>query len=300
MIPVITPLYIVISAHEQCVHVTVTSHTLYIYTYLSTIFHFRFVTRIDHPVEKNTNMSSPPPPSAAVTKSRSKKNHSHHKAHKQQSRKHQRTKLHRRHHHESSPQPPQDYNTNTNTASDDDQLFYKKCPYILDSCDYNEETIKNSTAEPLQSSVRTSNGSWRNVLNLDQRYFFTTIPQIQLKIDLQLLEPVTLLPFQYQTVETNVRLNYMKNYAMFIRQQNEILAKTITISPTVQQIHPPTQSTSANISLIPHEFSIQSNHRGPLYLNLQNNLNAEVYINPSEPVASLFLNPFQCCNKIVQ
>ena len=291
MIPVITPLYIVISAHEQCVHVTVTSHTLSIY-----IFHFRFVTRIDHPVEKNTNMSSPPPPSAAVTKSRSK---SHHKAHK--SRKHhQRTKLHRRHHHESSPQPPQDYNTNTNTASNDDQLFYKKCPYILDSCDYNEETIKNSTAEPLQSSVRTSNGSWRNVLNLDQRYFFTTIPQIQLKIDLQLLEPVTLLPFQYQTVETNVRLNYMKNYAMFIRQQNEILAKTITISPTVQQIHPPTQSTSANISLIPHEFSIQSNHRGPLYLNLQNNLNAEVYINPSEPVASLFLNPFQCCNKIVQ
>ena len=294
MIPVITPLYIVISAHEQCVHVTVTSHTLYIYTYLSTIFHFRFVTRIDHPVEKNTNMSSPPPPSAAVTKSRSK---SHHKAHK--SRKHQRTKLHRRHHHESSPQPPQDYNTNTNTASDDDQLFYKKCPYILDSCDYNEETIKNSTAEPLQSSVRTSNGDWRNVLNLDQRYFFTTIPQIQLKIDLQLLEPVTLLPFQYQTVETNVRLNYMKNYAIFIRQQNEILAKTVTISPTVQ-IHPPTQSTSANISLIPHEFSIQSNHRGPLYLNLQNNLNAEVYINPSEPVASLFLNPFQCCNKIVQ
>ena len=293
MIPVITPLYIVISAHEQCVHVTVTSHTLSIY-----IFHFRFVTRIDHPVEKYTNMSSPPPPpppSAAVTKSRSK---SHHKAHK--SRKHQRTKLHRRHHHESSPQPPQDYNTNTNTASDDDQLFYNKCPYILDSCDYNEETIKNSTAEPLQSSVRTSNGSWRNVLNLDQRYFFTTIPQIQLKIDLQLLEPVTLLPFQYQTVETNVRLNYMKNYAMFIRQQNEILAKTITISPTVQQIHPPTQSTSANISLIPHEFSIQSNHRGPLYLNLQNNLNAEVYINPSEPVASLFLNPFQCCNKIVQ
>ena len=289
MIPVITPLYIVISAHEQCVHVTVTSHTLSIY-----IFHFRFVTRIDHPVEKYTNMSSPPPPSAAVTKSRSK---SHHKAHK--SRKHQRTKLHRRHHHESSPQPPpQDYITNT--ASDDDQLFYKKCPYILDSCDYNEETIKNSTAEPLQSSVRTSNGSWRNVLNLDQRYFFTTIPQIQLKIDLQLLEPVTLLPFQYQTVETNVRLNYMKNYAMFIRQQNEILAKTITISPTVQQIHPPTQSTSANISLIPHEFSIQSNHRGPLYLNLQNNLNAEVYINPSEPVASLFLNPFQCCNKIVQ
>ena len=290
MIPVITPLYIVISAHEQCVHVTVTSHTLSIY-----IFHFRFVTRIDHPVEKNTNMSSPPPPpppSAAVTKSRSK---SHHKAHK--SRKHQRTKLHRRHHHESSPQ---DYNTNTNTASDDDQLLYKKCPYILDSCDYNEETIKNSTAEPLQSSVRTSNGSWRNVLNLDQRYFFTTIPQIQLKIDLQLLEPVTLLPFQYQTVETNVRLNYMKNYAMFIRQQNEILAKTVTISPTVQQIHPPTQSTSANISLIPHEFSIQSNHRGPLYLNLQNNLNAEVYINPSEPVASLFLNPFQCCNKIVQ
>ena len=244
--------------------------------------------------------SPPPPPSAAVTKSRSKKNHSHHKAHKQSTRKHQRTKLHRRHHHESSPQPPQDYNTNTNTASDDDQLFYKKCPYILDSCDYNEETIKNSTAEPLQSSVRTSNGSWRNVLNLDQRYFFTTIPQIQLKIDLQLLEPVTLLPFQYQTVETNVRLNYMKNYAMFIRQQNEILAKTITISPTVQQIHPPTQSTSANISLIPHEFSIQSNHRGPLYLNLQNNLNAEVYINPSEPVASLFLNPFQCCNKIVQ
>ena len=244
-------------------------------------------------------MSSPPPPppSAAVTKSRSK---SHHKAHK--SRKHhQRTKLHRRHHHESSPQPPpppQDYITNT--ASDDDQLLYKKCPYILDSCDYNEETIKNSTAEPLQSSVRTSNGSWRNVLNLDQRYFFTTIPQIQLKIDLQLLEPVTLLPFQYQTVETNVRLNYMKNYAMFIRQQNEILAKTVTISPTVQQIHPPTQSTSANISLIPHEFSIQSNHRGPLYLNLQNNLNAEVYINPSEPVASLFLNPFQCCNKIVQ
>ena len=295
MIPVITPLYIVISAHEQCVHVTVTSHTLSIY-----IFHFRFVTRIDHPVEKYTNMSSPPPPppppSAAVTKSRSK---SHHKAHKQKSRKHQRTKLHRRHHHESS-QPPQDYNTNTNTASDDDQLFYKKCPYILDSCDYNEETIKNSTAEPLQSSVRTSNGSWRNVLNLDQRYFFTTIPQIQLKIDLQLLEPVTLLPFQYQTVETNVRLNYMKNYAMFIRQQNEILAKTVTISPTVQQIHPPTQSTSANISLIPHEFSIQSNHRGPLYLNLQNNLNAEVYINPSEPVASLFLNPFQCCNKIVQ
>ena len=288
MIPVITPLYIVISAHEQCVHVTVTSHTLSIY-----IFHFRFVTRIDHPVEKNTNMSSPPPPSAAVTKSRSK---SHHKAHK--SRKHhQRTKLHRRHHHE-SPQP-QDYN-NTNTASDDDQLLYKKCPYILDSCDYNEETIKNSTAEPLQSNVRTSNGSWRNVLNLDQRYFFTTIPQIQLKIDLQLLEPVTLLPFQYQTVETNVRLNYMKNYAMFIRQQNEILAKTVTISPTVQQIHPPTQSTSANISLIPHEFSIQSNHRGPLYLNLQNNLNAEVYINPSEPVASLFLNPFQCCNKIVQ
>ena len=298
MIPVITPLYIVISAHEQCVHVTVTSHTLYIYTYLSTIFHFRFVTRIDHPVEKYTNMSSPPPPppSAAVTKSRSK---SHHKAHK--SRKHQRTKLHCRHHHESSPQPPpppQDYITNT--ASDDDQLFYKKCPYILDSCDYNEETIKNSTAEPLQSSVRTSNGSWRNVLNLDQRYFFTTIPQIQLKIDLQLLEPVTLLPFQYQTVETNVRLNYMKNYAIFIRQQNEILAKTVTISPTVQQIHPPTQSTSANISLIPHEFSIQSNHRGPLYLNLQNNLNAEVYINPSEPVASLFLNPFQCCNKIVQ
>ena len=291
MIPVITPLYIVISAHEQCVHVTVTSHTLSIY-----IFHFRFVTRIDHPVEKYTNMSSPPPPSAAVTKSRSK---SHHKAHKQKSRKHQRTKLHRRHHHESSPQPPQDYNTNTNTASDDDQLFYKKCPYILDSCDYNEETIKNSTAEPLQSSVRTSNGDWRNVLNLDQRYFFTTIPQIQLKIDLQLLEPVTLLPFQYQTVETNVRLNYMKNYAMFIRQQNEILAKTVTISPTVQQIHPPTQSTSANISLIPHEFSIQSNHRGPLYLNLQNNLNAEVYINPSEPVASLFLNPFQCCNKIV-
>ena len=289
MIPVITPLYIVISAHEQCVHVTVTSHTLSIY-----IFHFRFVTRIDHPVEKYTNMSSPPPPSAAVTKSRSK---SHHKAHK--SRKHQRTKLHRRHHHESSPQPPpQDYITNT--ASDDDQLLYKKCPYILDSCDYNEETIKNSTAEPLQSSVRTSNGSWRNVLNLDQRYFFTTIPQIQLKIDLQLLEPVTLLPFQYQTVETNVRLNYMKNYAMFIRQQNEILAKTVTISPTVQQIHPPTQSTSANISLIPHEFSIQSNHRGPLYLNLQNNLNAEVYINPSEPVASLFLNPFQCCNKIVQ
>ena len=294
MIPVITPLYIVISAHEQCVHVTVTSHTLSIY-----IFHFRFVTRIDHPVEKYTNMSSPPPPSAAVTKSRSK---SHHKAHK--SRKHhQRTKLHRRHHHESSPQPPpppppQDYITNT--ASDDDQLFYKKCPYILDSCDYNEETIKNSTAEPLQSNVRTSNGSWRNVLNLDQRYFFTTIPQIQLKIDLQLLEPVTLLPFQYQTVETNVRLNYMKNYAMFIRQQNEILAKTVTISPTVQQIHPPTQSTSANISLIPHEFSIQSNHRGPLYLNLQNNLNAEVYINPSEPVASLFLNPFQCCNKIVQ
>ena len=292
MIPVITPLYIVISAHEQCVHVTVTSHTLSIY-----IFHFRFVTRIDHPVEKNTNMSSPPPPppSAAVTKSRSK---SHHKAHK--SRKHhQRTKLHRRHHHESSPQPPpQDYITNT--ASDDDQLLYKKCPYILDSCDYNEETIKNSTAEPLQSNVRTSNGSWRNVLNLDQRYFFTTIPQIQLKIDLQLLEPVTLLPFQYQTVETNVRLNYMKNYAMFIRQQNEILAKTVTISPTVQQIHPPTQSTSANISLIPHEFSIQSNHRGPLYLNLQNNLNAEVYINPSEPVASLFLNPFQCCNKIVQ
>ena len=273
-------------------------YSIYIYTYLSTIFHFRFVTRIDHPVEKNTNMSSPPPPSAAVTKSRSK---SHHKAHKQKSRKHQRTKLHRRHHHESSPQPPpppQDYITNT--ASDDDQLLYKKCPYILDSCDYNEETIKNSTAEPLQSSVRTSNGSWRNVLNLDQRYFFTTIPQIQLKIDLQLLEPVTLLPFQYQTVETNVRLNYMKNYAMFIRQQNEILAKTITISPTVQQIHPPTQSTSANISLIPHEFSIQSNHRGPLYLNLQNNLNAEVYINPSEPVASLFLNPFQCCNKIVQ
>ena len=242
--------------------------------------------------------SPPPPPSVAVTKSRSKKNHSHHKAHKQQSRKHQRTKLHRRHHHESSPQPPpQDYITNT--ASDDDQLLYKKCPYILDSCDYNEETIKNSTAEPLQSSVRTSNGSWRNVLNLDQRYFFTTIPQIQLKIDLQLLEPVTLLPFQYQTVETNVRLNYMKNYAIFIRQQNEILAKTVTISPTVQ-IHPPTQSTSANISLIPHEFSIQSNHRGPLYLNLQNNLNAEVYINPSEPVASLFLNPFQCCNKIVQ
>ena len=248
---------------------------------------------------------SSPPPSVAVTKSRSK-NHSHRNTHKQ-SRKHQRTKLRRRHHHE-SPQPPQDYN-NTNTASDDDQLFYNKCPYILDSCDYNdiqqqqqqhEETIKNSTAEPLQSSVRTSNGSWRNVLNLDQRYFFTTIPQIQLKIDLQLLEPVTLLPFQYQTVETNVRLNYMKNYAMFIRQQNEILAKTITISPTVQQIHPPTQSTSANISLIPHEFSIQSNHRGPLYLNLQNNLNAEVYINPSEPVASLFLNPFQCCNKIVQ
>ena len=290
MIPVITPLYIVISAHEQCVHVTVTSHTLSIY-----IFHFRFVTRIDHPVEKYTNMSSPPPPSAAVTKSRSK---SHHKAHK--SRKHQRTKLHRRHHHESSPQPPPPQDYITNTASDDDQLFYKKCPYILDSCDYNEETIKNSTAEPLQSNVRTSNGSWRNVLNLDQRYFFTTIPQIQLKIDLQLLEPVTLLPFQYQTVETNVRLNYMKNYAMFIRQQNEILAKTITISPTVQQIHPPTQSTSANISLIPHEFSIQSNHRGPLYLNLQNNLNAEVYINPSEPVASLFLNPFQCCNKIVQ
>ena len=240
----------------------------------------------------------PPPPSAAVTKSRSK---SHHKAHKQKSRKHQRTKLHRRHHHESSPQPPppppQDYITNT--ASDDDQLFYKKCPYILDSCDYNEETIKNSTAEPLQSSVRTSNGSWRNVLNLDQRYFFTTIPQIQLKIDLQLLEPVTLLPFQYQTVETNVRLNYMKNYAMFIRQQNEILATTITISPTVQ-IPPPTHSASANISLIPNEFFIQSNHRGPLYLNLQNNLNAEVYINPSEPVASLFLNPFQCCNKIVQ
>ena len=291
MIPVITPLYIVISAHEQCVHVTVTSHTLSIY-----IFHFRFVTRIDHPVEKNTNMSSPPPPSAAVTKSRSK---SHHKAHK--SRKHhQRTKLHRRHHHESSPQPPPPQDYITNTTSDDDQLLYKKCPYILDSCDYNEETIKNSTAEPLQSSVRTSNGSWRNVLNLDQRYFFTTIPQIQLKIDLQLLEPVTLLPFQYQTVETNVRLNYMKNYAMFIRQQNEILAKTVTISPTVQQIHPPTQSTSANISLIPHEFSIQSNHRGPLYLNLQNNLNAEVYINPSEPVASLFLNPFQCCNKIVQ
>ena len=249
MIPVITPLYIVISAHEQCVHVTVTSHTLSIY-----IFHFRFVTRIDHPVEKYTNMSSPPPPppSAAVTKSRSK---SHHKAHKQKSRKPQRTKLHRRHHHESSPQPPPPQDYITNTASDDDQLLYKKCPYILDSCDYNEETIKNSTAEPLQSSVRTSNGSWRNVLNLDQRYFFTTIPQIQLKIDLQLLEPVTLLPFQYQTVETNVRLNYMKNYAMFIRQQNEILAKTVTISPTVQ-IHPP---------LNQHQQIFHSSHMNSLF-----------------------------------
>ena len=223
-------------------------------------------------------MSSPP--SVAVTKSRSK-NHSHRNTHKQ-TRKHQRTKIRRRHHHHESPQPK---DHNTNTAFDNDQLFYKKCPYIFNSCDYNdiqqqhEETIKNSTAEPLQSSVRTSNGGWRNVLNLDQRYFFTTIPQIQLKIDLQLLEPVTLLPFQYQTVETNVRLNYMKNYAMFIKQQNEI---------------------SANISLTPNEFFIQSNHKGPLYLNLQNNLNAEVYINPSESVASLFLNPFQCCNKIVQ
>ena len=222
-------------------------------------------------------MSSPP--SVAVTKSRSK-NHSHRNTHKQ-TRKHQRTKLRRRHHHHESPKPK---DHNTNTAFDNDQLFYKKCPYIFNSCDYNdiqqqhEETIKNSTAEPLQSSVRTSNGGWRNVLNLDQRYFFTTIPQIQFKIDLQLLEPVTLLPFQYQTVETNVRLNYMKNYAMFIKQQNEI---------------------SANISLTPNEFFIQSNHKGPLYLNLQNNLNAEVYINPSESVASLFLNPFQCCNRIV-
>jgi len=244
-------------------------------------------------------MSSPP--SVAVTKSRSK-NHSHRNTHKQ-TRKHQRTKLRRRHHHHESPKPK---DHNTNTAFDNDQLFYKKCPYIFNSCDYNdiqqqqqhEETIKNSTAEPLQSSVRTSNGGWRNVLNLDQRYFFTTIPQIQFKIDLQLLEPVTLLPFQYQTVETNVRLNYMKNYAMFIKQQNEILATTITISPTVQT-PPPTHSASANISLTPNEFFIQSNHKGPLYLNLQNNLNAEVYINPSESVASLFLNPFQCCNRIV-
>ena len=85
---------------------------------------------------------------------------------------------------------------------------------------------------------------------------------------------------------------------MFIRQQNEILATTITISPTVQT-PPSTHSATANISLTPNEFLIQSNHKGPLYLNLQNNLNAEVYINPSESVASLFLNPFQCCNRIV-